>query len=254
MACSPGTAHKIKRWGTDEESTDRQHRPRPGEAARPPPWSRGAQPAPSLPPAHAFAHACPMEEMAGQGPPRPLWPWHPLQRRPTATCTWLRVAPPGLSQPRHGHRALHGTLRPVGPAERVSRALPPKTEAPKSRTEGHKAGDVRKQSSSTHAPAREPSARPPPLTPGTPSPSVALRASSVGQRGRTPTSPVPRGRDVRRNLPEPAWSETSLRMSPGCPSTLKQTVSPLVGKSTTKWGSPSAASAGRAGEGEKGGQ
>lgn len=164
----------------------------------------------------------------------------------------------------------HGTLRPqsrvlppidsgldrspVGPAERVSRALPPKTEAPKSRTEGHKAGDVRKQSSSTHAPAREPSARPPPPTPGTPSPSVALCASSVGQRGRTPTSPVPRGRDVRRNLPEPAWSETSLRMSPGCPSTLKQTVSPLVGKSTTKWGSPSAASAGRAGEGEKGGQ
>lgn len=114
MACSPGTAHKIKRWGTDEESTDRQHRPQPGEAARPPLWSRGAQPAPSLPPAHAFAHACPVEEMAGQGPPRPLWPWHLLQRRPTATCTWLRVAPPGLSQPRHGHRALHGTLRPVG--------------------------------------------------------------------------------------------------------------------------------------------
>lgn len=114
MACSPGTAPKIKKWGMDEESTDRQHRLRPGEAARPPPWSRGAQPAPSLPPAHAFAHACPVEEMAGQGPPRPLWPWHLLQRRPTATCTWLRVAPPGLSQPRHGHRALHGTLRPVG--------------------------------------------------------------------------------------------------------------------------------------------
>lgn len=78
----------------------------------------------------------------------------------------------------------HGTLRPqsrvlppidsgldrspVRPAERVSRALPPKTEAPKSRTEGHKAGDVRKQSSSTHAPAREPSARPPPPTPAPP--------------------------------------------------------------------------------------
>lgn len=57
----------------------------------------------------------------------------------------------------------------------------------------------------------------------------------------TSTCLLHRGHNRGQNLPESAWSETSLRMSPGCPSMLKQTVSLLEGKSTTKWGSPSAA-------------
>lgn len=127
--------------------------------------------------------------------------------------------------------------------DRSSRA-----QSRRSQSERHQGTEIQ------HARPSEPSTPPPPLLPVTPSPSAARCASSAGQRGRTPTSPLPRGRDAGRNLPEPSWSETSLRMSPGCPSMLKQTVSPLAGKSTTKWGSPSAAGAGRAGEEEKEGR
>lgn len=55
----------------------------------------------------------------------------------------------------------------------------------------------------------------------------------------------------RQNSPEPAWSETSLRMCPGSPSMLKQTVRLLKGKSTTKWGSPSAPGQGKNGRKRK---
>lgn len=65
------------------------------------------------------------------------------------------------------------------------------------------------------------------------------------------TLPLPRGHDGGQNLPESMWSETSLRMSPGSPSMLKQTVSWLKGKSTTKWGSPSTATAGKNSEKKK---
>lgn len=50
---------------------------------------------------------------------------------------------------------------------------------------------------------------------------------------------LPRYHKGKEYLPESRWSETNRRMSPGSPSMLKQTVSLLKGKSTTKWGSPS---------------